>query len=345
MKKIFVSANECKPGMRIAEDIYNEYGAIIIAENMLLDDYIIMRIRELGFTRIKVYENSEEMVAVSGTELFRAQYNENVDTIKGLLHDISSGKNIDSERVNEATNSIILRINENKDIVDFVNEMRKSDEYLYTHSINVSFLSMLIGKWLKYDYKSIKSLVTSAYLHDIGMVKIPTEIINKPDSLTPEEYDEVKKHCQYGFKAAQTMPDINDDTLKGILMHHEREDGSGYPFGLKSNQIHDNAKIIAVADIYDAMTSDRAYRSKTCPFDVIECIQKDYFRKLDQRVVNIFLGNIASYYIGNFVKLSSGNIGEIIYINQNIISKPIIRINGTYIDLSKDRKVKIIELV
>jgi HD-GYP domain-containing protein (c-di-GMP phosphodiesterase class II) len=223
--------------------------------------------------------------------------------------------------------------------------MRNSDEYLYTHSINVSFLSMLIGKWLKYDYKSIKTLVTSAYLHDIGMVKIPAEIINKPASLSDEEYDEIKMHCQYGFKIAEGIQDMNDDILKGILMHHEREDGSGYPFGLKSNQIHENAKIIAVADVYDAMTSKRVYRSKICPFDVIECIQRDYFRKLDQRIANIFLGNIASYYIGEFVKLSSGDIGEIIYINQNNISKPIVRTNQVYIDLSKEKKISIVDLV
>lgn len=345
MKKIFVGVNECRPGMRIAEDIYNEYGAIIIAENMILDDYIIMRIQELGFVRIKVYEKSEDMVPVSGSELFKAQYKENLNTIKDILHNISAGEKIDTETVNAATNSIILRINENREIVDIVNEMRNSDEYLYTHSINVSFLSMLIGKWLKYDYKSIKTLVTSAYLHDIGMVKIPAEIINKPASLSDEEYDEIKMHCQYGFKIAEGMQDMNDDILKGILMHHEREDGSGYPFGLKSNQIHENAKIIAVADVYDAMTSKRVYRSKICPFDVIECIQRDYFRKLDQRIANIFLGNIASYYIGEFVKLSSGDIGEIIYINQNNISKPIVRTNQVYIDLSKEKKISIVDLV
>ena len=345
MRKMFVSAYECKPGMRIAEDIYNEYGAIIIAENMILDDYIIMRIQEMGFTRVKIYETSEEMVPVGKTELFKAQYNENVDNFKGILHDISEGKDIDSKRVNEATNSIILRINENRDIVNAVNEMRNSDEYLYSHSINVSLLSMLIGKWLKLDYKSIKSLVTSAYLHDIGMDKVPAEIVNKPTSLTAEEYDEVKMHCQYGFKTAETMQDMNDDILKGILMHHEREDGSGYPFGLNSKQIHDNAKIIAVADIYDAMTSKRVYRRRICHFDVIECIQRDYFRKLDQHIAGIFLNNIASYYIGEFVKLNTGAIGEIVHINQNNISKPIIRSNDVYIDLSKERSISIVELV
>lgn len=345
MKKVFVSVHDCKPGVQIAEDIYNESGVLIVAENMILDENTINRIANLGFTRVKVYENNDDMIVVSGTELFRAQYIDNVETVKSILHDISTGKDVGQDRVNHATDSIIFRINENRDIVNCVNDMHDSEEYLYTHSVNVSLLSMLIGKWLKYDYNRIKALVTSAFLHDIGKVKIAPEILNKPDRLTAQEYEEVKNHPSHGIKIVEKMPEMNDDILKGILMHHEREDGSGYPFGLKGHQIHPFAKIIAVADIYDAMTSNKAYRKMICPFDVIESIEKDYFGILDQRVVFIFLHNIASYYIGNFVKLSNGDIGEIIYINQNNVSKPIIKANNQFIDLAVKKDIRIIELI
>jgi HD-GYP domain-containing protein (c-di-GMP phosphodiesterase class II) len=345
MKKVFVSIFECRPGVQIAEDIYNDYGVLIAVENMILDENTIKRIENLGITRVKVYENNDDMITVSGTELFRAQYEENVEKIKGILHDISIGKDIGPDRVNQATDSIIFRINENRDIVNCVNDMRDSEEYLYAHSVNVSLLSMLIGKWLKYDYKRLKSLVTSAFLHDIGKVKIAQEILNKPGRLTENEYDEVKKHASYGFKIVEHMPGMNEDILKGILMHHEREDGSGYPFGLKGQQIHPFAKIIAVADMYDAMTSNKAYRRMICPFDVVESIERDYFGILDHRVVSVFLHNIASYYIGNFVKLSNGDIGEIIYINQNNVSKPIIKSNNEFIDLTVKKDIRIVELI
>lgn len=345
MKKVFVSVYDCKPGVQIAEDIYNESGVLIAAENMILDENTINRIENLGFIRVKVYENNDDMIVVSGTELFRAQYDDNVETVKSILHDISTGRDIGPDRVNQATDSIIFRINENRDIVNCVNDMHDSEEYLYTHSVNVSLLSMLIGKWLKYDYKRIKSLVTSAFLHDIGKVKIAPEILNKPDRLTAQEYEEVKKHSSHGFKIVEQMPDMNDDILKGILLHHEREDGSGYPFGLKGQQIHPFGKIIAVADMYDAMTSNKAYRKMICPFDVIESIEKDYFGILDHRVVSVFLHNIASYYIGNFVKLSNGDIGEIIYINQNNVSKPIIKANNQFIDLTLKKDIRIVELI
>jgi len=345
MKKVFVSIYDCKPGVQIAEDIYNANGVLIAAKNMILDESTIRRIENLGIIRINVYENNDDMIVASGTELFRAQYEENVETFKSIFHDISTGRDIGPDRVNRATDSIIFRINENRDIVNCVNDMHDSEEYLYTHSVNVALLSMLIGKWLKYDYKRIKSLVTAAFLHDIGKVKIAPEILNKPGRLTEDEYAEVKKHSTFGYKIVDQMPDMNDDILKGILMHHEREDGSGYPNGLKGQQIHPFAKIIAVADIYDAMTSNKAYRNMICPFDVIETIEKDYFGVLDHRVVSVFLHNIASYYIGYFVKLTNGDIGEIIYINQNNVSKPIIKANNQFIDLTVKKDIKIVELI
>ncbi len=345
MRKVFVSVFDCKPGMKIAEDIYNEYGAVIITDGTVLDEYIIDRIRYLGFTRIKAYDSVGDMIEVSGSELFRAQYNENLNSVKGVLHDISNGKQIDTQRVNTATSSILARINENRDIVSCITEMRASGEYLYTHSVNVSLLSMLIGKWLKFDYQKLKSLVTAGFLHDIGKSKVDQEILNKPGPLDADEFEEIKRHSAYGFKIVENISGMNDDILKGILMHHEREDGSGYPFGLKGDQIHETAKIIAVADIYDAMTSNRAYRERVCPFDVIESIEKDNFGILDHHVASVFLKNIASYYMGEIVKLNNGAIGEIVYINPYNISKPIVKSDNVYIDMSAENKLRIVELI
>jgi HD-GYP domain-containing protein (c-di-GMP phosphodiesterase class II) len=345
MKKVFISVNDCRSGMQIAESIFNEYGAIIITENTTLDSFIIDRIKTLGLAKIKVYDNNEDMIVVSGSELFRAQYNENLIVIKSILRDISTGKEISPEKVNQATDSIIARINENRDIVSCINQMREVDEYTYTHCVNVSLLSMLIGKWLKYDYYRIKSLVSAGLLHDIGKGKISPDILNKPGPLSKDEFDEIKKHTVYGYKLAESLPGLNDDTLKGILMHHEREDGSGYPFGLKGDKIHDFAKIIAVADIYDAMTSNRAYGNMECPFEVLERIERNSFGILDHRVVSVFLQNIASYYMGDFVKLSTGDIGEIVFINPFNVSKPIIKVDDVYLDLSHEKEIKVLELI
>ncbi|HEY8349286.1 MAG TPA: HD-GYP domain-containing protein [Clostridia bacterium] len=344
MKKVFISVRDCRPGMKIAEDIFNEYGAVIVTDGTVLDDNMIGRIADLGFTRIRIYDTEGDIIAVSESELFRAQYNENVNSVKSILHDISSGKEIDAERVNYATSSILSKINENREIVGCISEMRAAGEYLYTHSINVALLSMLLGKWLKYDYSRLKSLVTSAFLHDIGKSKVPPEILNKPGPLDEDEFGEIRKHCMIGYELAKSFPGMNEDILKGILQHHEREDGSGYPLGLKGDRIHETARIIAVADIYDAMTSNRYYKERACPFEVIEYIEKEHLGTLDHRITSTFLRNIASYYIGEFVKLSSGETGEIVYINPYNISKPIVKCGDRYVDLSTDSKIRITEM-
>jgi len=345
MKKVFMSVYACVPGMTIAEDIYNEYGAVIVPDGTVLDDFMIDRITQLGFTKIKIYDTEGDMIEVSGSELFRAQYNENLNSVKSVLHDISNGKEIDSKRVNATTSSILARINENKDIVTCVTEMRASGEYLYAHCVNVSLLSMLIGKWMKMEFPKLKSLVTSAFLHDVGKTKISPEILNKPGRLDADEFEEIKNHPTYGYKISENIADLNDDIRKGILLHHEREDGSGYPFGLKGESIPEFAKIIAVADVYDAMTSNRPYKERDCPFDVFETIQKDNFGILDHKITSLFLKNIASYYLGEIVKLSNGVIGEIVYINPFSISKPIVKSDNRYIDLSIEHNLKIDEMI
>lgn len=344
MRKVFISINDCIPGMQIAEDIFNEYGSVIITEGVVFDEHLIRRIEELGIEKIKVLDIKGDIIPVSSKELFKAQYNENLNTVKTILHSISTGKEINMKIVDKATDSIITRINENSSIVHSINEMRNADDYVYTHSINVSLLAMLIGKWLRYDYNRIKSLVYAGFLHDIGKGKISPDILNKPEALSIEEFEEMKKHSLYGFKIAEKMPGLDYGIRRGILMHHEREDGSGYPYGLKGEQIHDYAKIIAVADIYDAMTSNRSYRNKICPFDVIEHMEKNNFETLDHRVISVFLKNIAAYYIGYKVMLSTGDIGEIVYINPFNVSKPIVKTGNAFIDLSAKKGIKIIEI-
>lgn len=266
MRKVFISVQEVIPGMQIAETIFNDYGAVIVSENTILDTHIIRKLINLDISKIRIYDQESNIINANDSELFRAQYNENVEVIKDVLHDIGKGK-------------------------------------------------------------------------------IPQEILNKPGTLSDEEYAEIKKHPVYGCRILETMPEISKDVSLAVLMHHEREDGSGYPVGMKGESIHQFAKIIAVADIYDAMTSNRVYREKGSPFDVFELMESKTFGVFDPVVVNAFLNNIAAYYIGDFVRLSNGMIGEVVYINPRHISQPIVRVNNTYVDLTVQTGVKIAELM
>lgn len=138
-----------------------------------------------------------------------------------------------------------------------------ADSYTYTHSINVALLSRLIGKWMKYGKNMQDSLMFAGLLHDIGKMKIDKNVLNKPDKLTDQEFEKIKQHSVYSYELLQLNKDIPLDVKVGILMHHERMDGSGYPYGVCNENINDIAKVLAIADSYDAMISERPYQKKT----------------------------------------------------------------------------------
>lgn len=345
MKKVFISVRECEPGMKVAETIYNNFGAIIIAQDTILDEHLIRKLGFLDINRVRIYHERHDTITENSPQMFRLEYNKNIDVVKDLLHDILSGKDLSMQKVNSITQSIFERINENRDIIGCLNLIRSADEYTYTHCMNVSLLSMMIGKWLKFDHHRIKLLVQAGLLHDIGKCKIPDEILNKPGKLLPHEYEEIKKHTTLGYRIVERVPSISKDICMGVLMHHERIDGSGYPLGVKGLQIHDFAKVIGISDVYDAMTSNRVYHEKESPFEVFELMENNSFGILDPVVVNTFLKNIADYYIGDFVRLNTGEVGEIIYINSRHISQPLIRVDSAYVDLTVERSIKVRELL
>lgn len=331
--------------MKVAETILNNYGSVIISEGTILDEHLIKKLQNHNLYKVKVFEQGESSSAHHISESFKVHYEEDVNTVKDVLSDLSQDKNIDINKVDRVVKSVVVRIDEKRDIVRCINQIKNVDEYTYTHSVNVSLLSMLIGKWLNLDNNKVQLLVQAALLHDIGKTKVPQEILNKPGKLTHEEYEEMKKHTILGYRILEKVPNISRDVSIAVLMHHEREDGSGYPTGVKGNHIHELAKIIAVADIYDAMTSDRVYRDKESPFEVFALMEEKTIGELDVKAVNAFLNNIAAYYIGDFVRLNTGQTGEIIYINPRHVSKPIIKIGDNYIDLSVEKDMKIKEIV
>jgi HD-GYP domain-containing protein (c-di-GMP phosphodiesterase class II) len=335
--------SDCEPGMVLASDIMNDYGAVILYQNSILDEYCINKLTNLGLNFVKVYKDYE--FKEKKQIIIEAQYNNNLEEFKEVIWDISCGKTLEMNRIDEVSRSLCSNFDSINDLVLCLSKVMSISEYTYTHSLNVSLLCSLLGSWLNLDHTHIENLSYCGILHDIGKSKIAPHILNKPDVLTEKEFEEIKKHPVLGYKILEQDAAISKDIALSVLMHHEREDGSGYPLGLKSNQIHYYAKILAVADVYDAMTSNRAYKKRQPPFDVMEMYESEYLTKCDAGIMLTFLKRISSYYIGTMVKLSDGTIGEIVYINSNRISRPLIKSNDDIIDLSKVAELKIVEML
>jgi len=211
---------------------------------------------------------------------------------------------------------------------------RSSDDSVYAHCVNVALISRIFGKWLKCSTERLDKLTLAGLLHDIGKTKIPPDILNKQEKLTDEEYRLLCSHSQLGYHLLSPLP-FDAHIKNAALMHHERCDGSGYPDHLTTGEIDDYAHLIAIADVYDAMTAARAYRAPLCPFQVIAEFEKDGLQKYKPKFILTFLQHIASTYQNNHVLLSNGHAANIVLLNQNHLSKPLVQLeSGECIDLS-----------
>ena len=228
-------------------------------------------------------------------------------------------------------------------IIKLLNRSYKPDEYLYGHSLNVSILSVMIGIWLNIPKNSLSNLATAGILHDIGKLNIPDKIINKKGHLTSDEFKICKNHALMSYETAKRISLLSSSVLQAILFHHERFDGSGYPTHLKEETIPLFARIIAVADVFDAITSNRCYTTKESPLYALKQVYEESFSKLDPRICTTFIHNIAKFYEGQKVLLNNDKTASILKLNMNNYSKPIICLDNDVIDLSNQNELSIVD--
>jgi HD-GYP domain-containing protein (c-di-GMP phosphodiesterase class II) len=219
-------------------------------------------------------------------------------------------------------------------------------EYLYQHSIAVAVISALIARKMNYSYRDMVQVALAGCLSDAGMAKINQRLLHKTEPLTEEEFNEVKKHTRYSLEMIPEHTLLKNETRLAIYQHHERVDGSGYPMGNVDNKIHAFAKIIAVADTFHAMTSERLYRKKQSPFRVIEQMRQDHFGKFDLTVLQSLSNAITQFTTGSKIRLSNGEQAEILFIS-NTPTRPLVKTieNDLILDLEKNRHLFIEEIL
>ncbi len=250
-----------------------------------------------------------------------------------------------SETINTSTVSVIvdninshLQTTNSVNLIRLMNNVRNVDKYLYNHSVNVSYLNGIIGKWLGYSDMQIEKLITVGFLHDIGKTRTPVEILNKPSALTDEEFEIIKQHPVESYKILLKAGEYDAEILNSVRAHHEKINGTGYPDKLTLNEIPPFARITTISDIYDAMAAKRIYKKASSPFDILAEFAKDKFSGLDPRFVNVFLKNIPKEFIGKKVSLSNGTTGIVHFINTEDFAYPFVNVDGEIIKTSKDLK-------
>ena len=216
-------------------------------------------------------------------------------------------------------------------IVKYTSQLKSADQYTYAHSVNVAFYAMLMAKWLGLSKKEVSFAVQAGLLHDLGKTKIPSSILQKKGPLTAEEFTVMKSHPLQSYKLVYNCSNMDTEIKEAALLHHERLDGSGYPLGITSMSIL--ARIVAIADVYDAMTSDRVYKKGATPFKVFEYFNNEGANLFDLHVLNVFITNISALLVGSTVRLTNGDIAKIVFIPQDRPSNPVLRLNDEFVTL------------
>ncbi|BCJ86016.1 HD-GYP domain-containing protein [Effusibacillus dendaii] len=267
--------------------------------------------------------------------------NEATEQIKEIFLSLHSSEHVPIDQITSDIIPAIKQATENTGVFKLLAELQSKDDYTYRHNIAVGVIATLIGKWLNLDEPDLSHLTLAATLHDIGKVKIPLEIFNKPGRLTDIEYRLIKKHAQYGYNILKNSKGIPHRVALVALQHHEREDGGGYPAGLTGEHIDTFSKIVAVADVFHAMTSKRTYHEARPFYQVISEMREGGFGQLDGTITLTFIQKIMEQMVGEYVTLTNGRQAKVILINQYDPANPLVQVGNQFIDLSKDTAVHI----
>lgn len=290
--------------------------------------------------------HAQRIVASSEFQTFEIDYSHALSFLQEVFDGISrKAYTIEIDELIKSVEPLFISRNTITELFDMINQMHSLNDSVYAHCVNVALIARMMGRWLHLEQHDLDILTCCGLLHDIGKIKIPDAILNKPDKLTPEEYHIVQAHTKFGYNMLRTQ-NIDVRIKQAALMHHERFDGSGYPNHLTPEYLTDFPMIIAIADVYDAMTAARSYRSQLCPFEVIANFETEGYQKYHTKYLYIFLHRIASTYENNRVMLNDGRACKIVMINQNALSRPIVSFDGgECLDLSMQSDIRITRIL
>lgn len=360
-------------GLTVASDVYTEKGQLVIKKGTVLNREIIEKLKMYGVFDFYVEEDKAMAYTVDelernildddsdgGDDLndsayyrrirkskkfqrFENMFNESLVEVQSSINELVLKNNpINAQAMIDSIKEITNGFRPDVSVFDMLHCIEGYDDLTYVHSINVSLISRMIATWMKLSENDVDTVTLGGLLHDVGKVMIPNEIITKPARLTDVEYNIIKTHPIHGYNILKDQ-NIDERVKLCALQHHERCDGRGYPYQKTYDEIEPLARIVAIADVYDAMTSNRVYRRGMCPYDVI-AVFEDNMDMYDPVVLSKVLEKIANTYINENVLLSDNTKGKIVMINPHKLSKPVVEVNSEYVDLSREKDKRIVAL-
>lgn len=320
----------CLPGMRLGKRIFSEDGIVLLAEGVELTQGLLNRLSSMGIHYVYIQDAKTEGIEIP--ELISEETQRRaLLTVKSVFRDMADSSRRGpypyvGKAVRETMQTILDDLYSNRDAMIMLMNMQSVDHYLYLHSLNVCVYTSLLGIARGYSRDELMTLGLGSLLHDVGKSRIPLDVLLKPGALSKQEFEEMKRHTDQGFQLLKDEPNLPLVVAHCAFQHHERLDGSGYPRGIRGQEIHEYAKWIGIVDSYDAMTSHRVYRNAMLPHQAVELLYAGSDTLYDTDMLSLFRDKVAIYPVGMTVKLSSGQSGVIVDVNTATLHRPIIRI-------------------
>lgn len=341
----YVSSYCLRENMKLAKNIYSDDERILLASNVLLTKDYIESLQKLGISGVYIEDEISENIIIKNIISDHLRI-EAVKAIKEVYNNPNSLiKSID--KIESIAIKIMDEILSSKNIMINMIDMKTFDNYMYYHSVNVAVLSTVIGISLNFEKSKLEKLVSAALLHDIGKIFISKDILSKEEKLTKEENDILKMHSEEGYKYIKNHYNIPVTAYVGILQHHERYDGKGYPDGKKGNDISQFGRVISICNVYDNLISKTPSKEACIPSEAIEYIMANSGTEFEAGLVNIFLKKVCPYPIGTILRLSDGRQAIVIENNEECSMRPKVRIinEGKILDLTYDSNNRNITII
>lgn len=355
VRRKYMRTRELKPGMRIDHAVVDRLGRNLVHKGSEVDEYIIESLLKLGVMSVYIqdgeYEPEEEKHPVSlqaqiKIDKLRTDDRSKVTLSASVRKRVSEGiqyiySNTEAQELADATDSIasdlLNTIESNNAIAIDISTLKTSDEYTFKHSVDVATIAMIVAKKQGLPKKQIQEIGVSGLLHDVGKTKIPKEILNKPGRLDDSEFAVMKQHPVFGYNIIKDKKEFSAGVTLGVLQHHEKMNGKGYPLGAAADKICPYAKVLAVADVYDALVTERPYKSAFSQRDAIEIIMS-MTADLDMKAMQSFMESMILYPVDTVVELSNGELAKVVKNNPNYILRPVVVgiESGTVYDLGED---------
>jgi HD-GYP domain-containing protein (c-di-GMP phosphodiesterase class II) len=341
----YIPTSCLREDMVLAKSLYGDDGVLLLQQGQMLNQKYMSHIVQYGFQGVYIVDKLSEEIEIK-TVINDELRNSAAKAVRDIyVQSLTTGisRNM-ADNAKAIVHNIVEEIIENRNIIVNMIDLKSYDNYTYYHSVNVGVLSMVLGVALGMNRTSLYKLGLGALLHDIGKVFVDKSIIDKPDSLTPEEYEKVKKHPVLGYKyLTSTSLDLPVSGLIGVLQHHERNNGSGYPEGLSGEKISKFSRIISIADVFDAMTSDRPYRPGMMPSEAMEFLMGGGGTLFDLELVSLFTKKVAAFPLGTCVLLSNGLTAIVVENYEDCCLRPKVKVISSddadpiFFDLKNDR--------